>query len=59
MCEQEKQPQQRVGRKDMTEKKDGRNESTFLQNTPRLPKVHCFLEDSQVSPVRPSGKSNI
>jgi len=30
--------------------------SNFLSNAPRLPKQHCFLEGSQVSPVRPPGK---
>jgi len=32
------------------------NGSIFLSNAPRLPKQHCFLEGSHVSPVGPPGK---
>jgi hypothetical protein len=37
-------------------KKGERN--TFIPNASRLPKLHCFLEGFQASPVCPSGKSN-
>jgi len=33
--------------------------NTFLANVPKAPKQHCFSEGSQVTPVCPSGKSNI
>jgi hypothetical protein len=33
--------------------------STVLPIVSKFPKEHCFSEDSQASPVRPSGKSNV
>ena len=31
----------------------------FLRSVPQFPKDHCSVEDSQASPVRPSGNSNV
>jgi hypothetical protein len=32
---------------------------TFLSDAPPYPKEHCVLEDTQASPVCPSGNRNI
>ena len=39
--------------------KDEKIENTFLSNYPWFPKVHCFLEGSQASPICRYGKSNV
>jgi hypothetical protein len=35
------------------------SKNTFLSAALKFPKKHCFLEGFQVSPVCPSGKSNM
>jgi len=34
-------------------------ESTFLSSASQFPEEHCFLQDSQPSPICPSGNSNL